>query len=140
MLALLVGFHEPKISVQSTGHFGKNIRRIRIPDLGVTCAPNKAGDVFTPEPILLIEVLSPSNAAETYEGVRAYATLPSVKEILVVHSTRIEIEVLVRGPDGSWPANPSNVNSGELRLDSIGGAIALADIYAKTHLVETRPA
>ena len=32
-------------------------RNRRVPDLGVTCAP--------PEPILLIEILSPSNEAET---------------------------------------------------------------------------
>ncbi len=112
----------------------------RIPDLGVTCAPNKPGDVFTPDPILLIEVLSPSNAAETYESVRAYATLPSVKEILVVHSTRIEIEVLVRGTDGNWPANPTNLKSGTLSLESIGAGIPVTDIYANTHLIENRPA
>ena len=113
---------------------------VRIPGLGVTCAPNKAGDLFTPDPVLLVEVLSPSNAAETYESVRAYATLPSVKEILVVHSTRIEVEVLVRGADGNWPAHPSNVNGGELRLESIGSGIAATDIYANAHLIENRPA
>ncbi len=112
----------------------------RIPDLGVTCAPNRPGEMFTPDPILLIEVLSPSNASETYESVRAYATLPSVKEILVVHSTRIEIEVLVRGPDGNWPANPTNVSGGQLRLESCGGEIAVAHIYANTHLFENGPA
>ncbi len=96
--------------------------------------------MFTPDPVLLVEVLSPSNAAETYESVRAYATLPSVKEILVVQSTRIEIEVLLRGADGNWPANPTNVNGGQLRLESIGTGIAVADIYANTHLIENRPA
>jgi Uma2 family endonuclease len=112
----------------------------RVPDLGVTCAPNKAGDVFTPDPILLIEVLSPSNAADTYESVRAYATLPSVKEILVVHSTRIEIEVLLRGADGNWPANPTNLKIGTISLESIRSGIAVTDIYANTHLIEDRPA
>ncbi len=53
----------------------------RIPDLGVTCAPAQAGDIMTPDPILLVEVLSPGNASETWENVMAYTTLPSVQEI-----------------------------------------------------------
>jgi Uma2 family endonuclease len=107
----------------------------RIPDLGVTCAPNRPGEIFTPDPILLIEVLSPSNASETYESVRAYATLPSVQEILVVHSTRIEAELLRRDPAGDWPANATILTTGsKLNLESIGTSLSIADIYAGTHL------
>ncbi len=108
----------------------------RIPDLGVTCTLNRPGEIFTPDPILLIEVLSPSNASETYESVRAYATLPSVQEILVMHSTRIEAELLGRDPSGHWPANATKLTSGgTLRLESIGTSFAIADVYAGTHLV-----
>ena len=107
----------------------------RIPDLGVTCTPNRPGEIFTPDPVLLIEVLSPSNASETYESVRAYATLPSVQEILVVHSTRLEAELLRRDASGHWPANATILTAGStLRLDSIGTSLAIADIYAGTHL------
>lgn len=106
----------------------------RIPDLGVTCAPNRPGEIFTPDPILLIEVLSPSNASETYESVRAYATLPSVQEIVVVHSTRLEVELLARDASSNWPANATVHTAGSLRLDSIGVSLAIAEIYASTHL------
>ena len=106
----------------------------RIPDLGVTCAPNRPGEIFTPDPVLPIEVLSPSNASETYESVRAYATLPSVQEILVIHSTRLEAELLKRDGAGNWPANATVVTSGNFSLDSIGAELAIAEIYAGTHL------
>ena len=107
----------------------------RIPDLGVTCAPNRPGEIFTPEPILLIEVLSPSNASETYESGRAYATLPSVQEILVIHSTRLEAELLRRDGSGNWPANATVHTSGSiLHLDSIGTGLEITEIYADTHL------
>ena len=106
----------------------------RIPDLGVTCAPNRPGEIFTPDPTLLIEVLSPSNASETYESVRAYATLPSVQEIVVVHSTRPEVELLGRDAAGNWPANATVHTTGSLHLDSIGTSLAIAEIYASTHL------
>jgi Uma2 family endonuclease len=40
-------------------------RNFRIPDLGVTCA-SPSGAQFVPEPVLLVEILSPSNESETW--------------------------------------------------------------------------
>ncbi len=40
-------------------------RNFRIPDLGVTCEADRKGERIVTEPMLLIEVLSPSNAADT---------------------------------------------------------------------------
>lgn len=108
----------------------------RIPDLGVTCQPNRAGEIMTPDPVLLVAVLSPGNANETYESLRAYATLPSVQEIVVVHSTRMKVELLARDAKGAWPADPVMIEGTEAAvvLASIGGTLALSDIYAGTHL------
>jgi Uma2 family endonuclease len=36
----------------------------RIPDLGVTCSPSQSGEIMTPDPVLLIEVLSPAMPAK----------------------------------------------------------------------------
>ena len=46
------------------------------------------------EPVLLVAILSPSNEAETRANIWAYTTIPSVQELLIVHSTRIEAELL----------------------------------------------
>lgn len=108
----------------------------RIPDIGVTCAPNVSGAVMTPDPILLVEVLSPGNAADTRENVRAYATLPSVTEILVVHATRIRAELLRRDAKGDWPMGPVMVEAGSrVELESLGAGFLLDEAYAGTHLV-----
>ena len=108
----------------------------RIPDLGVTCAANVPHDVFTPEPILLVEVLSPSNTADTSENIWTYTTLPSVQEILVVHSVRQKAELLTRDATGNWPANPVIIEPGSnVVLASIGATLPFAEIYAGTHLV-----
>src|SRR5277367_3407261 len=80
-------------------------RNFRIPDLGVTCAPPSLG-LMVPDPVLLIEILSPSNEAETRANIWAYTTIPSVQDILAVHSTRIEAELLRRNADGTWPEEP----------------------------------
>ena len=106
----------------------------RVPDLGVTCAPPSAG-LMVPEPILLIEILSPSNEAETRANIWAYTTVPSVREILAIHSTRIEAELLRRNADGTWPEDPEIIGGGGmLTLDSIGFAATLASLYRTTAL------
>src|SRR5208283_1278866 len=99
------------------------------PDLAVTCAP-PSGTVMVPEPILLIEILSPSNEAKTWSNIWAYTTMPSVQEILAVRSTRMEVELLRREADGNWPASPVVVRPPDvLELTSIGFAVPVADLY-----------
>ena len=104
-------------------------RNALIPDIGVTCTP-PSGARMMPEPVVLVEVLSPSNEAETWANVWAYATIPSLAEILIVRSTEIGAEILRRRPDGSWPEQPQAVGrEGELRADSIGFAVPLREVY-----------
>ncbi len=101
----------------------------RIPDLGITCSPPSQGAVVA-EPVLLIEILSPSNEVETRANVWAYTTIPSVREILLVRSSRIEAELLRRGADGNWPADAERLSKdGTLTLDSIGFTTPLAALY-----------
>jgi Uma2 family endonuclease len=108
----------------------------RIPDLGVTCAPDRKGERHLPDPILLIEVLSPSNDADTYENIRAYATLPTIVELVVIHAEQMTVELLRRQPDQVWPANPTMIEaSGFLSLASLDLVLPLSDVYAGTHLV-----
>jgi Uma2 family endonuclease len=108
---------------------------MRVPDLGVSCAPASPGQIEMPDPVLLIEVLSPGNARVTRANLWAYATIPSVQELLLVQSTRIGAELLRRGPDGSWPAEPEQVGEyGALRLGTVDLTCPLRDIYAGTHL------
>lgn len=107
----------------------------RIPDLGVTCAQNQKGDVMTPDPVLLVEVLSPGNTNDTWENVIAYTTLPSVQEILVIHSTRIKAEILRRDAQGHWPPNPELIEaSATITLASIEAEFQLTEAYSGTHL------
>jgi Uma2 family endonuclease len=110
-------------------------RNFRIPDLAVTCSPPALG-LMVPEPVLLIEILSPSNEAETRANIWAYTTIPSVREILAVHSTRIEAELLCRNADGNWPDDPDILSAPDiLRLTSIDFATNLAALYRTTALI-----
>jgi Uma2 family endonuclease len=108
---------------------------LRVPDLGVTCTADAPGQHALPDPIVLIEVLSPGNKTDTWDNVWAYTTIPSVREIVIVHSTRVLAELLLRGTDGHWPAEPEQIGpDGTLHLDSIDFACRLPEVYAQTHL------
>jgi Uma2 family endonuclease len=112
-------------------------RNFRIPDLGVTCSPPLA-DMMIADPVLLVEILSPSNEAETWRNIWAYTTIPSVSEILAVRSTRIEAELLRRLPDGNWPKEAVVLHAGDsLTLTSIGFTVAVDAFYQTSSL---RPA
>jgi len=107
---------------------------VRIPDLAVTCSGYDAEENALADPVLLIEILSPSNQAETWANVWAYATIPSVQEILVLKTAAIGAELLRRNPDGSWPSQPLAIETGDLTLECIGLRIPLAAAYRTTRL------
>jgi Uma2 family endonuclease len=113
----------------------RSATNMRVPDIAINCLPDEAGQRALPDPILVIEILSPSNEAETRENVWAYATIPSVREILLVRSTGIAAELLRRQPDGNWPEQPEFFEEGgELWLESIGFRIGLGEYYVDTYL------
>ena len=107
---------------------------VRIPDLAVTCSGYDAEESALADPVLLIEILSPSNQAETWANVWAYTTIPSVQEILVLKTASIAAELLRRNPDGSWPRQPLSIETGDLALESIGFRLPLAAAYRTTRL------
>ncbi len=114
-------------------------RNFRVPDLGVTCAPPALG-LMVADPILLVEILSPSNEGETRANIWAYTTIPSVQEILAVHSTRIEAELLRRNPDATWPEEPDIIAASDtLTLSCIDFATPLAALYRTTALASPAP-
>ena len=88
------------------------------------------------EPILLVEILSPSNEPETRANVWTYTTIPSVREILLVRSTHIAAELIRREPDGGWPANSRAIGEdAPLVLDSLEFSCPLAALYEGTRFV-----
>ena len=106
----------------------------RIPELAVTCTDYDTEEYDVANPVLIVEVLSPSNRAETWLNVWAYTTIPSLREILILSSTAIRAELLRRGPDGSWPETPQAIEDGDPTLDSIGMTVPLASFYRTTRL------
>jgi Uma2 family endonuclease len=106
---------------------------MRISDLAVSCSPSDAAQAFLADPVLIVEILSPSNRAETWANIWAYTTIPSVQEILILRADAVAADLLRRLRDGSWPDQASQVDA-ELLLESIGLRITMAELYARTPL------
>jgi Uma2 family endonuclease len=109
----------------------------RIPDLAVTCTQYDTEEYDVADPVLIVEILSPSNRAETWKNVWSYTTIPSLQEILILSSTAIRASLLRRGSEGNWPAAATVIEDGDLILDSIGLTVPLAAIYRTSRLARS---
>ena len=111
---------------------------MRVPDVAVTCSQIDAGQLALPDPLLVVEILSPTNEQETWENVWTYVSIPSVQEILVLRSASIAADVLRRRPDGTWPDEPIQIGRDEtLRLECIGLTCSLGEFYIGTYLARS---
>lgn len=110
-------------------------RNFLIPDLAVTCSASDVAGKTVLEPVLLVEILSPSNHAETWQNVWRYLTIPALREILVVRTASVGVELLRRADDGAWPDLPLLVTEGAFSLSSIDLTLPVAALYRGTGLI-----
>ena len=101
------------------------------PDVTVVCGQRE----LDPEdrntitnPVLLVEVLSPSSAAyDRGEKLEHYKRIPSLREVvLVAHDERL-IEVWQRAGDGAWSRREAR--RGSLTLASVPCTLAVDEVY-----------
>lgn len=109
-------------------------REYRVADLALTRAPPSDGHAL-PDPVAAFEVLSPGDEARTRANLAAHATIPTVAEVVLVHSLRVAAEVLRRSPDGTWPERPEALGPDDaLRVECVGFTVPLRDLYRTTRL------
>src|SRR5918996_551482 len=99
-----------------------------IADLAVTCAPREPGRRMVVEPVLVVEVLSPSTSqVDRWRKVADYRTLSSVQEILVAFSDERRVEVQRRTPDG-WRVEDL-IGRAEISLACCNAPLPLDAVY-----------
>ncbi len=99
-----------------------------VPDVVIFTGAMDYQDVITPDPIIAVEVLSPSTQRKDFTTkLRGYFDVPTIKHYLIVNWEDREIIHHYRSGEGL--AKPYIVRDGLLKLDPPGMEIALADIF-----------
>ena len=121
--------HRPHCRVLIEPGTRPNNLNVRIPDLSVTCGPIDPAARFG-NPVLIVEILSPSNWQKTMRNVASYASIEGLVEVLVLHSTRMLAQVFRQGASGVWDEIAARTTSDEpVELTSIGLMAPLAAFY-----------
>ena len=98
------------------------------PDVLVACGPDNPADDFETEPCLLIEVLSPSTAANDRVGkYSVYTALPSLQTYLMVEQAERHIYAYERQGE-AWALTELK-GGGEIALPYLGRTLSLEEIY-----------
>jgi Uma2 family endonuclease len=98
-------------------------------DLAISCSPHERGQQVTPDPVVIIEILSPSTARyDRSIKVADYTSIRSVQEVVLVASEVRRIVVYRR--DGERWSVLNFIGQATLELTSVDCRIDLADVYA----------
>lgn len=101
------------------------------PDVMVTCSASDLADrQIKREPVLVIEVLSPSTAAfDRGDKFTDYRLLPSLAEYLLVDVTRQRCDLYRKGADGMWVLHPRAIDQ-DVRLESVDLTVSADELWA----------
>ncbi|MGD9617203.1 MAG: Uma2 family endonuclease [Alphaproteobacteria bacterium] len=109
-----------------------------IADLAVSCEELRAEDRMTRQPILIVEVLSPTTSNfDRQTKVADYRQIPSVREILLIDSQTMFAEILRRDGD-RWITEIVQGPAGILSLSSVPLGIRMSDLYEGIPLPDRR--
>jgi Uma2 family endonuclease len=105
------------------------------PDVMVICGERRfyddRRDVVT-NPTLIVEVLSDSSEAyDRGDKFRHYRNLPSLQAYLLLSQYRIQAELFLRQPDGTWSLSSYQDLSESIPLRVVDAELSLAEVYDK---------
>jgi Uma2 family endonuclease len=111
---------------------------VRYPDLSVTCTAVRGVDDTVLEPILVIEVVSPSTEREDRGRKKFdYFRTPSIQQYAIVEQDARRVDLYTRSGD-RW-TDEIVEGAATLKLSAIGVEVGLDAIYEDTELDATRP-
>lgn len=107
------------------------------PDVMVACDENPKSIYYRQEPILLVEVLSPSTErVDRTEKLNIYRNIPTLQEYLIVWQDKVYAELHRKQADNSWETEVYDEIDSEIRLDSVDLNLTLAEIYRRVNFTK----
>lgn len=109
------------------------------PDAMVVCGERQfhdgRRDVVT-NPTLIVEVLSDSTEADDRgDKFRHYRNLESLQAYLLLSQYRMQAELFLRQPDGTWSLSSYQEPSASIPLRLIEAELSLAEVYDKVEWI-----
>lgn len=105
--------------------------RFYYPDASVVCRPNSPGDTFHDEPVVVIEVVSPSTRRTDEQEKRdAYLSIDSLRVYVLAEQSAVSVVVHRRTADG-WITERYAGLDAVIPLPEIDCQLPLADLYEK---------
>lgn len=104
------------------------------PDVFVACDQNPENEFYREEPILIVEVLSPSTErTDRNEKLAVYKNIPTLQEYVIVWQDKIYIELHRRQVDDSWLTYIFDENdlTEEIEFQSVDLKLTLDEIYRR---------
>lgn len=102
------------------------------PDVLVSCEQNPENPYFRNEPVLIVEVISPSTQEiDRREKLLFYQQMPSVQEYVVIEQQKKLVEVHRRQPDGRWITYYFNQYDETVEFQSVEMTLPLDEIYRR---------
>jgi Uma2 family endonuclease len=105
---------------------------VRYPDVLVEPAGGDGAALYTDQPALIVEVLSPASLALDFTTkAREYTQLPSLRLYVVASADEPRLWLWRRGADGAFPLDPEELAGRDavLALPELGTELALAEAY-----------
>lgn len=108
----------------------------RYPDVSVVCGEpifeELNGQEMLVNPVLIVEVLSPSTAAyDLKDKFTAYQSIDSFREYLIVSQDRPHVIQHIRQSKGRWLRIEVEGLDGEVALESVNVTLPLSEIYER---------
>lgn len=102
------------------------------PDVLVSCEENPADAHFRNNPVLIVEVTSPSTKnIDRREKLLFYQQIPSVHEYAIIDQHRVSIELHRRQPSGGWITYYFDREDTEVEFQSISLTMPISEIYRR---------
>lgn len=102
------------------------------PDIVVSCEPFDPSGLYLREPVLVVEVLSPSTGGTDRREKRlSYQKLPTLREYVLVAPDKVRVEVFRRGEGGSCSLDVYGPGDERVILTAFAAELPMMTIYAE---------
>jgi len=133
VLGNAVGDRPCRVHTSDLRVYVESVGLATFPDGAVICGPlaqhGPSPRATATNPMILLEVTSDSSEEyDTGEKRACYATIPSLREYVVVSHRERRITVHQRGDDGAWTTRVA-IAGGAVRLQSLDAELAVDAIY-----------